>query len=224
MDEKLYQDQLTVVTLVLGLNQTNVYLVGDTTSGKAVVIDPAWDGEVIVREADRRGLSITEIWLTHAHFDHLGGAAAVADSSETLISVALHPDDIPLWSASCGARGVGFRDFDPGPEPTIDLGHGMCLELESHKFEVRGTPGHTSGHVIFLSREAGLCFSGDLIFQGSVGRTDLPGGDWNTLITSIKEEILVLPDETQLLTGHGPTTTVGRERRTNPFLIGGFGF
>lgn len=224
MDEKSIQDPLTVVTLVLGLNQTNVYLVGDMASGKAVVIDPAWDGEVIVHEADRRGLSITEIWLTHAHFDHFGGAAAVAGSSERPIPVALHPDDLPLWRASGGAKVFGFRDFNLGPEPTIKLEHGMCLELASHNFEVRHTPGHTSGHVIFLSREAGLCFCGDLIFQGSVGRTDLPGGDWNTLITSIKEEILVLPDETQLLTGHGPTTTVGRERRTNPFLIGNFNF
>jgi len=224
MENKTDRDRLFVATLVLGLNQTNAYLVGDPVSGEAVVIDPAWDGEVIVQEAERRGVIIRGIWLTHAHFDHFGGAAAVVESSKTPIPVALHPEDMPLWNARGGAAVFGIRDFEPGPEPTISLQHGMHLQLGSHSFEVRSTPGHSPGHVIILSREVGLCFCGDLIFQGSVGRTDIQGGDWNTLISSIKEEILVLPDETQLLTGHGPTTTVGRERNTNPFLIGGYGF
>jgi glyoxylase-like metal-dependent hydrolase (beta-lactamase superfamily II) len=224
MENKTEQDRFFVATLVLGLNQTNAYLLGDPASGEAVVIDPAWDGEVIVQEAERRGVIISGIWLTHAHFDHFGGAAAVVNSSKTPIPVALHPEDMPLWNASGGAAVFGIRDFESGPKPTISLQHGMHLQLGSYSFEVRSTPGHTPGHVIILSREAGLCFCGDLIFQGSVGRTDIPGGDWNTLISSIKEEILVLPDETQLLTGHGPATTVGRERSTNPFLIGGYGF
>ena len=216
--------QLIVVPFVLGPVQTNAYLIGDTTSSEAVVIDPAWDGEVIVKEAENQGLRISAIWLTHGHFDHFGGTAGVAAGLPNSVPVALHPADLPLWRAHGGAAAFGFGNFDPGSEPSIILEHGMQLNLGSHKFEVRSTPGHTQGHVLFLAREAGLAFCGDLIFMGSVGRADLPGGDWETLLRSINEEVLTLPDETQLLSGHGPITTVGRERRTNPFLTGDFGF
>jgi glyoxylase-like metal-dependent hydrolase (beta-lactamase superfamily II) len=202
--------------MVLGPVQTNAYLVGDPATSEAVVIDPAWDGAAILQEAQRRGWRIIQIWLTHAHFDHFGGAAAVADGSRA--PVALHPQDQPLWRFSGGAPLFGFPQFDPGPEPTISLQHGMILRLGDHEFEVRHTPGHTPGHVIFVSRKEGLAFCGDLIFQAGVGRTDLPGGDWDALLRSIQQEILSLPDETQLLSGHGPETTVGAERRLNPFL------
>ena len=213
------QDQLIIASFVLGLANTNTYLVGDPASRDAVVIDPAWDGEVIVHEAERRGLQIMGIWLTHAHFDHFGGAGGIAGASQNPIPMALHPDDLPLWHAHGGAELFGFKNFDPGPEPTTVLKNGMHFSLGLHDFEVRCTPGHTPGHVMFLAREDGLTFCGDLIFQGSVGRTDLPGGNWATLLRSIQQEVLVLPDETNLLSGHGPSTTVGRERRTNPFLV-----
>jgi hydroxyacylglutathione hydrolase len=224
LEENNDQYQMIVVPFVLGPVQTNAYLIGDMTSGEAVVIDPAWDGEVIIQEAESQGLRISAIWLTHGHFDHFGGTAGVTAGLPYPVPVALHPADLPLWNAHGGAAVFGFGDFDPGPEPSITLEHGMQLNLGSHKFEVRSTPGHTQGHVLFLAREAGLVFCGDLIFMGSVGRTDLPGGDWETLLRSIKEEVLTLPDETQLLSGHGPITTVGRERQTNPFLMGDFGF
>jgi len=207
---------LTVVRMVLGPVQTNAYLVGDAASGSAVVIDPAWDGASILQEAERRSWKVAQIWLTHAHFDHFGGSAAVADGSKA--PVALHPDDQPLWRLSGGAPLFGFPRFDPGPEPTISLEHGMIAHLGEHAFEVRHTPGHSPGHVIFVTRSSGLVFCGDLIFQGGVGRTDLPGGDWATLLRSIQQEILTLPDDTRLLSGHGAETTVGVERRFNPFL------
>jgi glyoxylase-like metal-dependent hydrolase (beta-lactamase superfamily II) len=203
--------------MVLGPVQTNAYLVGDEGAGEAVVIDPAWDGERILEEAQRRGWRIAQIWLTHAHFDHFGGAAAVADRSAA--PVALHPADYPLWRFSGGAPIFGFPQFDPGPEPTIPLEHGMTLRLGDHEFEVRHTPGHTPGHVVIVGRKDGVVFSGDLIFQGGVGRTDLPGGDWEALLQSIRQEILTLPDETKILSGHGAETTVGAERRMNPFLM-----
>ncbi len=211
---------LEVVRFELGPALTNAYLVGDSDLGEAVVIDPAWDGHFILGEAQARGWRITQIWLTHAHFDHFGGAAAIADGLSTPVPVALHPDDQPLWRMHGGAPAFGIRNFNPGPEPTISLNHGMILSLGEVDFEVRHTPGHTIGHVALLARDQGVLFCGDLIFMNSVGRTDFPGGDMDTLLNSIREEVLSLPDEFRLLPGHGPETSVGRERRSNPFLMG----
>lgn len=208
---------LSIVSFVLGPVQTNSYLVADAGTGEAAVIDPAAEGDVILKEAGRRGWRIGNIWLTHAHFDHIGGVAAVADGSSPPPPVALHPEDYWLWRNEGGAPLFGIR-MDPGPEPTIDLAHGQILRLGEVKFEVRHTPGHTRGHVIFCCHSEKVVFCGDLIFQGSIGRTDLPGGDYDTLIGSIRDQILTLPDETRLLSGHGPETTVSMERAYNPFL------
>lgn len=208
---------LSIVTLRLGPVQTNAYLVADGSTGEAVVIDPAAEGDLILEQAARRGWQISNIWLTHAHFDHLAGAAAIARGCNPAPPVALHPDDHWLWRNQGGAQLFGLR-IDPGPEPAIDLAHGQILHLGELELEVRHTPGHSPGHVIFYCAAEGVVFCGDTIFQGSIGRTDLPGGDYQTLITSIQTQILTLPDETRLLSGHGPATTVGRERVYNPFL------
>ena len=210
---------LEVVTLTLGPAQTNAYLVADSTTRDAAVIDPSWDGELILSEARSRGWRIAHLWYTHAHFDHLGGAGAIADALNPLPLVALHPDDHVLWRSGGGGAVFGF-DIDPGPEPTIDLVQGQILRLGEVVFEVRFTPGHTRGHCIFYVADSGVCFCGDLIFAGSVGRTDLPGGDFATLERSIREQVFTLPDDTRLLSGHGPETTVGQERRFNPFVGG----
>lgn len=116
-----------------------------------------------------------------------------------------------------GAPQFGFK-IDPGPEPTFDLTQGQVLRLGSVEFEVRYTPGHTPGHCIFFVPSENVCFCGDLIFRNSVGRTDLPGGDSNTLINSIKTQVFTLPDATRLLPGHGPETTVAQEKEFNPFV------
>jgi glyoxylase-like metal-dependent hydrolase (beta-lactamase superfamily II) len=210
---------LEIVTFALGPVQTNAYLVADSSTRAAAVIDPAWDGDVILAEAQKRGWRIAHLWYTHAHFDHIGGAAAIADASNPLPLVALHPNDHVLWRAGGGGALFGF-DIDPGPEPTIDFVHGMKMKLGSNEFEVRFTPGHTPGHCILYVASEKVCFCGDLIFAGSVGRTDLPGGDWSALERSIREQIYTLPDETRLLSGHGPETTVGDEKRSNPFVGG----
>ncbi len=226
---------LEIVSFTLGPVQTNAYLVADSETKDAAVVDPAWDGQVILAEAQKRGWRIAHLWYTHAHFDHIGGAGAIADALNPLPLVALHPNDHVLWRAGGGGALFGF-DIDPGPEPTIDFYQGQTLRLGSVEFEVRFTPGHTPGHCIFYvadiraehsdalslpkGRSAGVCFCGDLIFAGSVGRTDLPGGDWDQLIESIKMQIFTLPDETRLLAGHGPETTVGEEKRNNPFVTG----
>ena len=206
-----------IVTFTLGPAQTNAYLIADTETMEAAVIDPSWEGELILQEAERRGWRIGHLWYTHAHFDHLGGAGAIANALNPLPLVALHPDDHVLWRAEGGAPFFGFR-IDPGPEPGIDLYDGQVLALGRTRLEVRHTPGHTAGHCVFVVSEEGVCFCGDLIFAGSVGRTDLPGGNWETLVQSIEGKIFSLPDSTRLLPGHGSETTVGDERQTNPFV------
>jgi glyoxylase-like metal-dependent hydrolase (beta-lactamase superfamily II) len=203
----------------LGPVETNTYLVADASTGQAVVIDPADQGERIVQEASQRGWRIGSIWLTHAHFDHLAGAAGVADACNPSPPVALNLEDYPLWRLQGGASLFGMR-IDPGPEPTIDLFHGQVLRLGDNQLQVRHAPGHTRGHVMFYCEAERVLFCGDVIFQGSIGRTDLPGGDYETLMESIRAQVLSLPDDTRLLCGHGPQTTVGNERRTNPFLVG----
>jgi hydroxyacylglutathione hydrolase len=208
---------LEIATFTLGPVQTNAYLVADSETREAAVIDPAWDGQIILAEARKRGWRIAHLWYTHAHFDHIGGAGAIADGLNPLPLVALHPNDHILWRAEGGAPLFGYK-IDPGPEPTIDLEQGQILKLGSVEFEVRFTPGHTAGHCIFYVASAQVCFCGDLIFHESVGRTDLPGGDWDILVNSIKIQIFTLPDETRLLSGHGPETTVGQEKKYNPFV------
>ncbi len=167
----------------------------------------------------KRGWRIAHLWYTHAHFDHIGGAGAIADALNPLPLVALHPNDHVLWRAGGGGAMFGF-DIDPGPEPTIDFYDRQILKLGSVEFEVRFTPGHTTGHCILYVPSANVCFCGDLIFAGSVGRTDFPGGSWEQLETSIREQVYTLPDNTRLLSGHGPETTVGEEKQSNPFVTG----
>ena len=208
---------LEIHVFTLGPAQTNAYLVADSGTREAAVIDPSWDGQVILKGAQERGLRIGHLWYTHAHFDHIGGAAAIADALNPLPLVALHPEDHVLWRAGGGGAIFGF-DIDPGPEPTIDFTQGQILKLGSNEFEVRHTPGHTKGHCVLYVPQEKVCFCGDLIFNRGVGRTDLPGGDWETLERSIREQIFTLPDETRLLSGHGPETTVGDEKKHNPFV------
>ncbi|MBK9207330.1 MAG: MBL fold metallo-hydrolase [Anaerolineales bacterium] len=138
---------LEIVSFTLGPASTNAYLVADSETKEAVVIDPSWDGHIILKAAQDRGWRIGHLWYTHAHFDHIGGAAAIADALNPLPHVALHPDDHVLWRSGGGGAAFGL-DTDPGPEPTIDFVHGMKLKLGSNEFEVRFTPGHTKGHCV----------------------------------------------------------------------------
>jgi len=208
---------LEIVSFELGPVLTNTYLVADTNTLESVVIDPAADGKMIAAEAEQRGWRITNIWLTHAHFDHMGGSTEVADNVNPPPPVALHPEDYPLWRMQGGASYFGMR-IDPGPEPSVELRSGQILNLGEYEFEVRFAPGHTPGHVVYYCATEKIVFCGDVIFQGSIGRTDLPGGDYQTLINSIRSQILSLPDDVRLLPGHGPQTNVGQERHFNPFL------
>lgn len=208
---------LEIISFTLGPASTNSYLIADSETKEAAVIDPSWDGHIILKAAQDRNWRIGHLWYTHAHFDHIGGAAAIADALNPLPHVALHPDDHVLWRAGGGGAKWGLS-IDPGPEPTIDLVHGMILKLGSNEFEVRFTPGHTKGHCVLYVKKENICFCGDLIFNESVGRTDFPGGDFPTLEKSIREQIFIMPNETRLLSGHGPETTVGHEKQFNPFV------
>ncbi len=208
---------IEIVCIPLGITMTNTYLIGESDSHTAVVIDPGWEGKKIVSEAQNRGWEIKQIWITHGHFDHLGGVGEITDR-ENPPAIALHPKDRWLWDSKGGAAIFGLPDIDLGAEPSIDLEHGQILTLDETKFEVRHAPGHTPGHVMFYCKEINVLFCGDVIFRTSIGRTDLPYGDYATLIDSIYTQVMTLPDETRLLNGHGPETTVGFERAYNPFL------
>jgi glyoxylase-like metal-dependent hydrolase (beta-lactamase superfamily II) len=218
LTDSIENQRLEISTFEVGPVLSNAYLVADPITKIAVVIDPGEEGSQIAQVALERGWKIVYIWLTHAHFDHFGGAAQVANSLDHSIEVALHPEDQSLWRALGGAPFFGMSKFDPGPEPTISLQHGMQLNIGDHRVEVRHTPGHSPGHVVYVVESQRVVFCGDLIFNMGVGRTDLPGGSWDKLLGSIQEHILTLPDDFQLFSGHGPVTTVGQERRSNPFL------
>lgn len=210
---------LEILTFIQGPVQTNTYLIADPEHRDAIVIDPAWDGESLVRKANEHGWAIRQIWLTHAHFDHTSGASGLVQRLQPGPPIALHPDDLPLLKLGGGAALFGFQ-IEPCPPPTNTLEHGQILNVGNYYFEVRHAPGHTPGHVVYYCSQVGVVFCGDVIFAGSIGRTDLPGSNYSQLIRSIRAQILGLPGETRLLSGHGPETTVHEERQSNPFLTG----
>lgn len=197
-----------------GAFDENSYLVFDPAHPDTVIIDPGEDAERFLREAAARGRTISAIWLTHAHIDHVQGVAAV--HAATGAPIHLHPADLPLYRA-LPQQGLwfGLRLAAP-PEPGHQLRHGQRLRIGGQEVEVRHAPGHTPGHVVFVAGRQ--LFGGDVLFAGSIGRTDLPGGNTEALLASIERELLTLPDDTVVHPGHGPVTTVGQERLTNPFL------
>jgi hydroxyacylglutathione hydrolase len=204
-----------VETLTVGPVQTNCYLVGCEQTRQAALIDPGWDAALLLQAAKMLGLTIDLILITHAHFDHIGAVADVAEA--TGARVALHPLDLTWLHLNGGAGAFGF-EIRSVPTPAIELAHGRQIEVGTLSFETRHVPGHTQGHVAFVEARQHAVFVGDVLFQGGIGRTDLPGGDYETLINSIRAELLTLPDNTKVYAGHGPPTTIGIERETNPFL------
>lgn len=208
---------LNIIDLPLGFVETHTYIAADNDSGAAVVIDPADNGRKILDTAVQNGWRIEQVWVTHAHFDHIGGVKSLLDGISDPVILACHAADRPLWEAHGDASLFGIP-FDPPPDPNHWLKHGEILRIGNVEFEVRHVPGHTPGHVVYYAQAENLLFCGDLIFRGSIGRTDLPGGDYEQLLASIRSQVYPLPDETRLLPGHGPATTLGEEKRTNPFL------
>ena len=205
--------------LTVGPFQENCYVIGDAESGVGAIVDPGDEAARIALAVEQTNLEIGQILVTHAHIDHVGAVGALAD--EYACPVLMHAEAEPmLKQLPTQALMMGLRF---GKVPTVDryIVDGEFLEVGGLKLESRYTPGHAPGHLAFYVESEGLVLSGDALFAGSVGRTDLFGGSMEVLMRSIRERLLTLPDETRVYSGHGPETTIGNERTYNPFLQGG---
>lgn len=203
-----------VVTLTNGVFAENCYIVADPDSRDAVIVDPGEEADLFLARLDSEGWTARAIWLTHAHLDHIAGVAEVKRA--TGAPVLLHPADRPIYDAAPEQARMFGLTMPPQPAPDAPLAHGQRLTLGRYAFEVMHLPGHSPGHVAFVGH--GCALSGDVLFAGSIGRTDLPGGDTDTLLASIRERLWQVGNETIVFPGHGPTTTIGAEKRGNPFV------
>ena len=211
-----------------GSFQANCFVLAAEAGGPCVVVDPGEGAETPLNEVLRQHrLDPVAVLLTHGHFDHIFAVAPVCDGHD--IPAWIHPEDRVLLSDPMRALSPDARQFFGGrvqlrePREVRALDDGTSLELAGLTFTVDHTPGHTRGSVTFRSATGtgpGLLVSGDTLFAGSIGRTDLPGGDHEQMLASLRDKVLVLDDETVVLPGHGPHTTIGRERTSNPFLHG----
>ncbi len=206
----------------LWLAETNTYVVSFGRGGMAVVIDAPPDAAGVVELLDLHDLTPTALLVTHGHIDHVGGAGQV--TRLTGITAYVHPADDFLSLNPESQLQMLFGAIPPGdfapPDRFESLTDGDRLVLGGVTFDVVHTPGHTPGHVCFSLSDEGVLFSGDQLFAGSIGRTDLPGGDTNELMESMRNRVMPLADDVRVLPGHGPETTIGVERRTNPFRAG----
>jgi hydroxyacylglutathione hydrolase len=205
--------------LTVGPFQENCYVIGDEQSGEGTIVDPGDEAARIALAVEQTSLDIGRILITHAHIDHVGAVAALVD--EYACPVLMHAEAEPmLRQLPTQAMTMGLRF---GKVPAVDryIEDEEVLEVGGLRLESLYTPGHAPGHLAFYLESEGLVLSGDALFAGSVGRTDLFGGDMNLLMRSINERLMTLPDETMVLPGHGPQTTIGDERNHNSFLMGG---
>lgn len=207
---------MLVEQVTVGLLEENCWLVADRAAGAAVLIDPGDEPERILGALAATGCTLEAIWLTHAHFDHVGGIAGVRRAIE--VPIHLHPADATLYAvADKSAQRWGLEIEQPPPFDRT-MGEGDQLTVGALEFSVIHVPGHAPGHVAFIGH--GLCFGGDCLFAGSIGRTDIPLANASELQRSL-ERFAALPPETIVHPGHGPSTTIARELATNPFLNGG---
>lgn len=197
--------------------QQNCTIVWCAKTNKAAVIDPGGEVDRVLAALDSQGLSLEKIWITHGHMDHAGGAAALKEATGVLIE-GPHPED-QFWIDRIADNGKMYGIPDArGFTPDRWLFDGDTVSLGETTFEVRHCPGHTPGHVIFFHRLAQFAQVGDVLFQGSIGRTDFPRGDFGQLIASITGKLWPLGDDVQFVPGHGPMSSFGQERRTNPYV------
>ena len=207
---------IEILQLPLGPLQTNCYILACEETLAAAVIDPGWNGRSIVATVEERGWEITHILLTHAHFDHVGGLAEL--KAEVNAPIYIHPDAISMLQQATMSAAFFQLTIPAPPAPDKMLAEGDVIRVGNVTLEVLHTPGHAPGHVSFYLPDHRVIFDWDVLFQHSIGRTDLPGGDMNLLLSMIRTKLMTLPDETHVLSGHGPATTIGAERKHNPFL------
>jgi hydroxyacylglutathione hydrolase len=210
---------MIVTSLSVGLLQTNCYVIADRAAGESAIIDPGGDAGQIVAAA--QGYRVRYVINTHAHFDHTADNGtvleALAEQQGTVPELIAHPQAAPLLASGGGASLFGFHQA-PSPPPDRLVNDGDLLALGTVSLQVLYTPGHSQGSISLYCASENIVFVGDVLFQRSVGRADLQGGDRQTLIDSIRTRLLVLPDEAVVYPGHGPATTIGEERRGNPYL------
>ena len=202
-----------IVQIPLGLLEANCYLVYDEASGEGVIVDPGGDTAPLRREIEQRGVNIKAILNTHGHFDHSAGNAELASFN---VPLSIHPDDRDLLAEGGGAAWFGFPEV-PTMQPTIELTEGFEYTVGNLRLRVLVTPGHTPGSVCLYIPEENVLLTGDTLFAGGIGRSDLPGGDPRALTASLTR-LLTLPPETVIYPGHGPTSTLAHEKRHNPWL------
>ena len=195
----------------------NCSILWDSDSKAAVLIDAGGEADKLKAEVEALGLQVKALWLTHGHLDHAGAVGELAQLWQVPV-IGPHKDD-QFWLEML--QEVSARYGFPIPQPVqVDqwLEGGEELKLGEHRFEVRFAPGHTPGHVMFYNAQHGLLWTGDVLFKGSIGRTDFPRGNHQQLLDSIQRECFSLPDETQFISGHGPISTIGFEKQHNPFV------
>lgn len=198
--------------------QQNCTVLFDESDKIGVIVDPGGDVDTIAEVIKNNGFDIRQIWLTHGHIDHAGGAMDLKDRLGVEL-IGPHADDLPLLSnLETQAARFGLEGAVRNAVPDRFLNEGEIVSFGEHEFEVLHCPGHAPGHVVYVNRKARFAHVGDVLFSGSVGRTDLPGGDHDTLIRSIKDKLLPLGDDISFICGHGPGGQFGNERLTNPFL------
>lgn len=205
-------------TIVVGELGVNCYLLADSQTKEGVVIDPGAEPELVLSAVQKKGVKVVAVLNTHGHFDHIGGNLKVIETTGAPLMI--NKEDEPFLSrASTSAKTYGLR-ADDSPAPSSYLTEGDLIRFGGHEIKVIHTPGHSPGGCCFYLEKDGILISGDSLFAESIGRTDLPGGSQTQLVGAIRTKLMTLPETVKVFPGHGPSTTVGHEKKHNPYLGG----